>query len=165
MAKLKSTTQMSKLTLVLVGDVDAEGRGRDSENLLDLLKKLKLQNDVILTGRIPDDREVAAILSEAVALVHPSFHEGFGLTVLEAMSCGCPVIAADTTSIPEVVGDAGILVDPRNVDELTEAMERVLAGDRQDLIERGLQQAKKFSWEKTASLVVANFSSRLYYLC
>ncbi len=141
-------------TLVLIGSVDAKGRDQDSRNLLNLLKKLKLQNDVILTGRIEDDREVAAILNEAVALVHPSFHEGFGLTVLEAMSCGCPVIAANTTSIPEVVGDAGILVKPQSIDELTEAMEKVLAGDRQDLIEGGLQQAKKFSWKKTAEKVL-----------
>ena len=153
-------SRMKDVKLVLVGDVDAEGRDRDSENLLKLLKDLKLQKGVILTGRIEDDREVAAILNEAVALVHPSFHEGFGLTVLEAMSCGCPVIAANATSIPEVVGDAGVLVDPYNVDELAEAMGGVLISNQHDLIERGLQQAKKFSWEKTARLVLANFSSR-----
>ncbi len=149
--------QHPTLSLILIGDVDAEGRSDDSKNLLKLLKKLRLQERVIMTGRINSDREVAAILNEAVALVHSSFHEGFGLTVLEAMSCGCPVIVANTTSIPEVVGNAGILVDPRNVDELTEAMEKVLAGDRQDLIERGLQQAKKFSWKKTAEKVLENF--------
>ena len=153
-------SRMKDVKLVLVGDVDAEGRDRDSENLLKLLKDLKLQKGVILTGRIEDDREVAAILNEAVALVHPSFHEGFGLTVLEAMSCGCPVIAANATSIPEVVGDAGVLVDPYNVDELAEAMGGVLTSNQHDLIERGLEQAEKFSWEKTARLVLANFSSR-----
>jgi glycosyltransferase involved in cell wall biosynthesis len=165
----------SNVKMVLIGDVDAKGRDQDSRNLLKLLKELKLQGSVVLTGRIPDDREVAAILSQAVALVHPSFHEGFGLTVLEAMSCGCPVIAADTTSIPEVAGpprldergeveagDAAILVDPHNVKELTGAMEKILVyyhnpvyGNRyQKLVDRGLEQAKKFSWPKTAKKVL-----------
>ena len=149
-AKIKN----QKAKMVLIGDVDAKGRGQDSQNLLKLLKSLKLRKNVILTGRIADDREVAAILNEAVALVHPSFHEGFGLTVLEAMACGTPVIAANATSIPEVVGEAGILIDPHNVEELAKAMGEVLAGERQDLVERGLQQAKKFSWEKTAQEVL-----------
>ncbi len=153
---------MKGVGLVLIGDVDAKGRGRDSENLLNLIKELRLRNDIVLTGRISDDREVAAILNEAVALVHPSFHEGFGLTVLEAMSCGCPVIAANTTSIPEVVGDAGILVDPHNVDELAEAMRMVLDYSHtteygkkyQELVQMGFEQAKKFSWQKTAEKVL-----------
>jgi len=153
-AKLKA--QNAKL--VLIGSVDAKGRDRDSRDLLNLLKDLKLQSDVILTGRIADDCEVAAILGEAVALVHPSFHEGFGLTVLEAMSCGCPVIAANTTSIPEVVDNAGILVDPHDVDELVGAMREVLAGERPDLMSKGLAQAKKFSWEKIARGVLDEFS-------
>ncbi len=146
--------RMSDIRLVLVGDVDAKGRNHDSRNLLKLLKQLNLQKDVILTGRIPNDREVAAILSQAVALVHPSFHEGFGLTVLEAMSCGCPVIAAKTTSIPEVVGDDGLLVDPQSVEELARAMEEILQGGHPDLVQKGLSQAKKFSWEKTARKVL-----------
>ena len=155
----EGTTQISNLKLVLVGAVDAKGRSIDSQNLFNLLKELKLQKDVILTGRISDDREVAEILNEALALVHPSYHEGFGLTVLEAMACGCPVIAATTTSIPEVVGDAGILIDPRNVDELAEAMGQVLAGEHPELVQKGLAQAKKFSWQKTAKQVLNTIES------
>lgn len=153
-ARLKGTKGVK---LVVIGDVDAKGRRQDSQNLLNLLKNLKLQNKVILTGRIDSDQEVAAILREAVALVHPSFHEGFGLTVLEAMSCGCTVIAANTTSIPEVVGEAGILVDPHSVDELTEAMKTILAGERPELAQKGLKQAKKFSWERVAREVLKAF--------
>jgi glycosyltransferase involved in cell wall biosynthesis len=154
------SARYSALSLVLVGDADAKGRDQDSHNLLKLLKELNLQNEVILTGRVKDDREVAAILNEAVALVHPSFHEGFGLTVLEAMSCGCPVIATSTTSIPEVAGDAGILVDPGDVDELTEAMSSlyynytIKSPKYQELQRKSLEQAKKFSWEKTATKVL-----------
>ncbi len=156
-SKRGGESRMKGVGLVLIGDVDAKGRNQDSENLLKLLKELRLQNDVILTGRIKNDREVAAILNEAVALIHPSFHEGFGLTVLEAMSCGCPVIAANTTSIPEVVGGAGILVDPHDVGKFVGAMKSVLAGERSDLRQRGLEQAKKFSWEKTAREVLKAF--------
>lgn len=164
-SKSISNDRMSNVKLVLIGNADAKGRDQDSQNLLNLLKQLKLRNDVILTRQIADDREVAAILNEAVALVHPSFHEGFGLTVLEAMSCGTPVIAANTTSIPEVVGDAGILVNPQSVEELAAAMEEILIyhttkyDKYEDLVQRGLRQAKSFSWEKTAKEVLKIFAS------
>lgn len=153
----KLSTQHLAPSLVIIGDVDATGRDQDSKRLLNQIKELKLQDRAILTGRIGSDEEVAAILNEAVALVHPSFHEGFGLTVLEAMSCGCPVIAANTTSIPEVAGNAAILVDPYSVDGLSGAMQEVLTGKRQDLVQRGLERAKKFSWEKTARMVLDKF--------
>lgn len=162
-AKVKS--KMENVRLVLIGDVDARGRAADSRKIQAILTKLALQNDVILTGRIPDDWEVAAILSEAVALVHPSFHEGFGLTVLEAMSCGTPVIAANTTSLPEVAGNAGILVDPYDVDELAAAMEKVYklyTYDRthyKKLSRKCLEQARKFSWKKSAEEVLRVFDS------
>jgi len=155
-------SRIKDISLVLIGDVDAKGRDQDSQNLLKLLKQLKLQDRVIMTGRIVDDREVAAILNEAVALVHPSFHEGFGLTVLEAMSCGTPVIAANTTSLPEVVGEAGILVDPRHVGEITQAMEKVLKGECSGLQKKGLEQAKKFSWQETAEKVLKTFDDNWY---
>ena len=90
--------------------------------------------------------------SNASLLAYPSLYEGFGLPVLEAMACGCPVITSNTSSLPEVVGDAAIMVDPYDVDALAKAMREVLtnAGLRKTMIERGLAQAKKFSWEKTA---------------
>jgi len=157
-------TQHPALSLILIGAVDAKGRDRDSCNLLKSLENLKLQDDVILTGRIAGDSEVAGILNEAVALVHPSFHEGFGLTVLEAMSCGCPVIAANATSSPEVVGEAGILVDPYSVEELAVAMRSLYYNyttktpKYQEMKGRCLEQAKKFSWEETAKRVLDEFS-------
>jgi len=143
--------------LVLIGDVDAQGRSGDSAELLKTLKELKLQDDIVLTGRIPDDREVAAILNDAVALVHPSFHEGFGLTILEAMSCGCPVIAANTTSIPEVGGDAVIYVDPFDAESIASAMDEILHSNTaqyQSRVQKGIEQEKKFSWQKTAEKVL-----------
>jgi glycosyltransferase involved in cell wall biosynthesis len=162
-AKRKATAK--NLKLIIIGSFDARGRNNDFQKLQKQLTKLTLHDDVILTGRIADDREVVAILNEAVALVHPSFHEGFGLTVLEAMSCGTPVIAANAASIPEVVGEAGILVDPHRVDEIARAMGRVFnyyqheRESYKELVQKGLEQAQKFSWEKTARQVLEVFDS------
>ncbi|MBA7626717.1 Alpha-maltose-1-phosphate synthase [subsurface metagenome] len=84
--------------------------------------------------------------------VYPSLYEGFGLPPLEAMACGTPVITSNTSSLPEVVGDAGIMTDPYNVDGLANAMHEVLTNDglSEDMIKKGLKRAKMFSWEKTA---------------
>jgi len=93
-----------------------------------------------------------AYYSSASLLVYPSLYEGFGLPPLEAMACGCPVVTSNTSSLPEVVGDAAITVDPYDVDALTNAMREVLTnnGLRKEMVEKGLKQAKKFSWDKTA---------------
>lgn len=166
-AKFKITTQ--NLKLVIIGSFDAKGRDVDAGRVVAQIEGLGLHDNVILTGRIEDDREVAEILNEAVALVHPSFHEGFGLTVLEAMACGCPVIAAHTTSVPEVVGDAGILVKSQSVDEFTGAMRSIYYNyitnreKYQELVRKSLEQAKRFSWEKTAKEVLGKFS--IPFLC
>ena len=105
------------------------------------------------------DADLAAIYNAAVALVYPSVYEGFGLPVLEAMACGRPVIAANTSSLPEVAGDAGILVDPFDVSSLRGAMMRIL-GDAQtthDLSQRGLHRASHFSWRRSAEMAVAAY--------
>jgi alpha-1,3-rhamnosyl/mannosyltransferase len=96
-------------------------------------------------------------------LVFPSRYEGFGFPALEAMACGTPVISSDRTSLPELVGDAGVLVDPDDVDALERAMEAVLGseGMRQELSERGLARAAGFSWERCAELTVSAFRQAL----
>ena len=85
-------------------------------------------------------------------LVHPSFYEGFGLTPLEAMTCGTPAIVSNTAALPEVVSDAALLIDPHDIDGLTVAMWRVLKEKelRDDLICKGLKRAQQFSWKKAA---------------
>ena len=96
-------------------------------------------------------KELPNMISQAVALVFPSLWEGFGFPVLEAMACGTPVITSNISSLPEVAGDAAILIDPYNHNEITAAMES-LASDRQlrsHLSQKGLEQASKFTWEKT----------------
>jgi len=101
-----------------------------------------------------DYQQLPVVISGAIALVFPTFWEGFGLTVLEAMACGTPVITSNLASLPEVTGDAAILIDPHNIKEITAAMESV-AQDRKlrsHLSKLSLQQAKKFSWIKTGAV-------------
>lgn len=106
---------------------------------------------VILPGYIHDE-DVAALYSGAEALVFPTLHEGFGFPVLEAMRCGTPVITSTTSSLPEVAGDAALLVNPRDVDAIAGAIGRVLAESklREGLIDRGFAQSARFSWQRTA---------------
>ena len=112
------------------------------------------RDDVILVGYVADE-DLAALYSDALAFVYPSLYEGFGLPPLEAMQCGCPVLTSDTSSLPEVVGDAALTVAPDDLGGMLAAMER-LASDaalREDLHRRGLARAKAFSWEGTAATV------------
>jgi glycosyltransferase involved in cell wall biosynthesis len=99
-----------------------------------------------------DEETLAALMSAAAAFVMPSLAEGFGLPALEAMACGCPVIASNTTSLPEVAGDAALLVDPRDANALAERLRAVLRDEslRQELRSKGLARAAQFSWERTA---------------
>ena len=89
-----------------------------------MVEEYRLEESVIFTGYITE-QEIPLLLSGAAAFVFPSFYEGFGLPPLEAMACGTPVISSNAASIPEVVGDAGILIDPYQVDALAEAMEQI----------------------------------------
>ena len=113
--------------------------------------ELQLQENIVELGFVPDN-ELSAIYRNTSVFVYPSIYEGFGLPPLEAMACGCPVITSNTSSLPEVVGDAGIMVDPYDVDGLADAMHEVLTNDglRANMIKKGLERAKRFSWEKCA---------------
>ncbi len=127
----------------------------DDEKLIDSLPG---KADIIFTGFIKDDN-MPALFGLADVFVYPSMFEGFGLPCLEAMACGCPVISSNTSSIPEVVGDAGILVNPMDTEELVSAMIKVLSQDRlrSEMISKGLEQAKKFTWERAAAKVLEVF--------
>jgi predicted O-linked N-acetylglucosamine transferase (SPINDLY family)/glycosyltransferase involved in cell wall biosynthesis len=100
------------------------------------------------------DDELRLAYSGAIALVYPSKYEGFGLPILEAMACSCPVITCALSSIPEVAGDAAIFVDPDDVDAMVDAIVKIQDSTvRQNLIRKGLIQSRKFSWDKTAGLI------------
>jgi glycosyltransferase involved in cell wall biosynthesis len=144
-------SRISNLQLVLAG-----GKGWLYDNIFAEVKRLGLEGRVLFPGRVADE-DKAALMSGATALVHPSLYEGFGFTVVEAMQCGTPVICSNTSSLPEVAGDAALLVDPLDVDVLAQAMGRLLndADLRRALAERGYAQAQKFSWQDCASRVLS----------
>lgn len=124
-----------------------------------------LPENVRFIGRV-DDRDLAALYSSALAYVMPSLYEGFGLTLLEAMACGVPVIASNTTALPEVIGDAGILIDPHNVDEIGQAILTIIEDSalREDLIRRGFERVKQYPWEKTAESIWTSISQIYPYM-
>jgi glycosyltransferase involved in cell wall biosynthesis len=117
----------------------------------EIAMSLGIADRVVLTGSVVDD-DLPMLYSRARAFLFPSFYEGFGLPVLEAMACGAPVIASNVASLPEVVGDAGLLIDPHSADEMTAALDRVLSNEalRADLREKGFRRAAMFTWARTA---------------
>jgi alpha-1,3-rhamnosyl/mannosyltransferase len=117
---------------------------------------------VVRAGRVSDD-ELVRLYGSAACFAFPSRYEGFGLPVLEAMACGAPVVAGDRTSLPEVVGDAGLLVDPDDEEALASALRRVLTDPElaADLRQRGLARSAAFSWDRCAELTVAVYRAAL----
>jgi glycosyltransferase involved in cell wall biosynthesis len=103
-------------------------------------------------GHVPDD-ELPGLYAGAAAFVLPSLYEGFGLPCLEAMACGTPVVASDTTALPETCGDAALLVDPTDQVAIAEAVQRALGNE--DLAARGLRRASEFSWDRTVAELTA----------
>ena len=109
------------------------------------------RDDIIFTGYVKDD-DAYTLYSNALAFCLPSLYEGFGLPILEAMKCGCPVITSDCSSTAEVAGSAGVLVDPLNVTQIAEAMKRIYTDEsfRKELVEKGYAREKEFSWGTAA---------------
>ena len=131
--------------LVIVG-----GKGWKYTKIFDLIEELNLKDDVIFTDYVTDEYLVK-LYNAADLFVYPSLYEGFGLPPLEAMACGCPVITSNTSSLPEVVGDAGIMIDPNDIDSLTESMHKILTDNelRKEMSRKSLERAGMFSWKKT----------------
>lgn len=125
-------------------------------------EKLNLKPYVHFTGKVPE-LDLPGIYNGADLFIYPSLYEGFGLPVLEAMACGTPVITSNTSSLPEVAGEAALFVDPYDVEEITAAMRLVLEDSAlaRDLRERGLDHAKKFSWQKTARQTISVYEKLL----
>lgn len=134
--------------LVIVG-----GRGWNNGDIYEYVQQHgNLKDHVIFTGYATDE-EVTHIYANASLFVYASLYEGFGLPVLEAMQSGVPVITSDVSSLPEVAGDACLLIDPYNVEQIRDAIMQVISSPelQQQMIQDGLQQARKFSWEKCAA--------------
>lgn len=156
--ELLRTTQ-HKPQLVLAG-----GKGWLFDEVFNLVNELKLQDQVKFTGYVPDE-DLPALYSGALAFVYPSLYEGFGLPPLEAMSCGAPVITTNVTSLPEVVGEAGLMHAPEDAHALTQAMATLLddADARSFYKHAGLERAKLFSWERAARETQAVYEEVVNY--
>lgn len=123
-----------------------------NEELYKLPEKLGLKNDIVFLGYVPND-DLPSLYSLATAFLFPSLFEGFGIPLLEAMACGCPVVTSDTSSMPEVVGDSALQIDPQKEEKITDALTDLLTDEekRKFYIQKGLVRVKQFSWSKTAS--------------
>lgn len=143
--------------LVLVGKP-----GWRSGGVYSTVKALGLEAEVIVTGYVPTE-ELPSLYSGADLFVYPALYEGFGLPPLEAMACGTPVVASNAGALPEVLGEAALLLGPRDAGGLAAALRRVLADPTlaRTLAGRGLARARQFSWERTAAETVEVFRAAL----
>lgn len=130
---------------------------KETEKTLD---QYKMKDEVIFPGYVKGD-ELHKLYKLARAFVFPSLYEGFGIPPLEAMASGCPVVSSNVASLPEVVGDAGLLIDPKNSYKMAEAVADLIDNDtvRNTMVERGYKQAEKFTWEKSARAALEIFNS------
>lgn len=141
--------------LVLVGKEDDKYK----EETRSLVKKYLLEERVIFTGYADED-DLPYIYSGASVFVFPSFYEGFGLPVVEAMACGCPVVSSNSSSLPEVGGEAALYSEPFNIKKMSENIQRLLEEKsfRENIIQKGLKQSKNFSWFSAADSLVELFN-------
>jgi len=126
-------------------------KGWKADEVILKVKQAGIENRIVFTGFVPED-DLPYLINAAEFLIFPSLYEGFGIPPLEAMACGTPVLASNTSCIPEIVGDAALLFDPYNVDEIASAMYKALVKDnlRKSLVDKGFERVKLFSWEETA---------------
>ncbi len=141
--------------LVLAGK-----RGWLCEGIYEKVHTLHMEQKILFTGYVAQE-DSPVLMCGAKAFLFPSLYEGFGMPPLEAMACGTPVIVSNTTSLPEVVGNAGILVSPKSEKEICQAMERILTdvSERERLARLGIERAKEYTWEKSAQMLLDVYSS------
>jgi glycosyltransferase involved in cell wall biosynthesis len=148
--QLAAYPEYRELRLVIIGDTISQFPA-----VRQAVVKSKMEHVVRFLGFVPFET-LRCFYEMAAAFVFPSRYEGFGLPPLEAMACGTPVVTSNVSSLPEVVGDAAVLVNPENVFDIARGVRDVLldAGLREDLVRRGKEQARRFSWERTARQVL-----------
>jgi predicted O-linked N-acetylglucosamine transferase (SPINDLY family)/glycosyltransferase involved in cell wall biosynthesis len=156
--KLVREQNIKDLNLVLVGT-----KGWNYDRIFaEIDSNPELKNRIILTGYVADE-DLAALYSSALVFVYPSLYEGFGLPPLEAMQCGIPVITSNTSSLPEVVGEAGIMLDPHDTDGICRSILQIYTNPslRAAMSRKSLEQAKKFSWEKCIQQTIKAYKMAL----
>jgi glycosyltransferase involved in cell wall biosynthesis len=128
--------------------------GEPTTDLTDYIERCRVTTRVKFVGIVPEEK-FPSLYRRAEALIFPSLYEGFGLPVAEAMACGTPVVTSNTTAMPEVAGDAALLVDPTSVEQISAAMEQIVSDTslRRKLREKGLVRAARFSWATTSARV------------
>lgn len=158
---MEAVSRIENLTLVMVGKHKGEGRGGwKFEEILRTPVRLGIAGRVKFLGFTPTE-DLPYLLSGAKAFVLPSLYEGFGIPVVEAMACGTPIIVSNTSSLPEIVGKGGLLVNPYSVDQIEQAIRTVATDEKlqQRYAKLAITQAKKFSWTKMAGVVLKVFES------
>jgi glycosyltransferase involved in cell wall biosynthesis len=143
-AQIRKT--VDNLSLVIVGK-----KGWLYDSIFQKVKDLNLMQGVIFTNYVPEE-DLTALISGSKLYVLPSLYEGFGIPVIEAQACGVPVAVSGTSSLPEIAGDSGILIDPQSVDSIAVAIKNILSDEKlsKDLVAKGFENIKRFSWQKCA---------------
>lgn len=150
---------LPNVKFVKIGESQSYGA---RENIVKLINQLDIKDDVIFTGYVSED-DMPKWYNSADILVYPCDYAGFGLPPLEAMSCGTPVITSNTSSLPEVVGPEGLMVDPKDHRVMAEKLEHVLANDEisDELVSNGLERAKNFSWDEAARITMETYEGMI----
>lgn len=161
-ALLEAYQQLQKthpqLGLVICGSPE-----KNSETVEAQVRQLAATNPLVVTPGFVSDADLAALYSAATVYVHPSLYEGFGIMILEAMAAGVPVVTSNVSSLPEVVGEAGLLVDPKSSAEIASAVERIMndATLAKELIRKGYERVTHYSWVKMAEQTLAVYKEVL----
>ena len=144
---LKALSLIKNKPLLVIGG----NLGEYKNSILNTIKKLKLSNDVLIIGNLKE-KEMVYLYNGAIATLLPSFHESFGLPILESMACGTPVITSNIYAPPEIAGDAGVYVNPYDIESIKDAIEKLIVDTnyRNKKIKKGLKRASMFTWEKCA---------------
>lgn len=153
---IEAVGRIEGLNLVVVGKIGGLGKkGWMNEDIVNFPKELNVEKRVIFTDFI-DEKDLLYLLNGARVFALPSLWEGFGIPVVDAMACGVPVVASDVSSLPEVVGSAGLLVKPTSVDQIEHAIRLIISDKRirERLSKAALKQAQKFSWLKMTKQVI-----------
>lgn len=140
--------KIANIKLVKIGNSQMPGA---RNNLISLARNLDIENDIIFLDQV-GEQELVNFYNIADVFVFPSLYEGFGMPPIEAMACGCPVVTSNVTSLPEVVADAALTVDPINIEDITNAMYILLTEEdfKKELVQKGYERAKDFTWENSA---------------
>lgn len=157
----EAVVRIDNLKLLVVGKTTGQGeQGWMYEDIIEAPKKLGIEDRVIFAGFVPSD-DLPYLIRGAKAFIQPSLWEGFGIPVVESMACGIPVLVSNTSSLPEVIGEAGLTFDPYSVNQIEQAIRTIVSDKklRQKYASLASKQAQKYSWEKMARTVLKSFGN------